>query len=309
MRTAVFLAALALSLAAGHTTARADASRAWAAAKAGLPADARFVIGFDVAALQKTQLFATFYPKLHDAPDAAKILDAIKDICKLDPAVVVSGMVVGMSSDQSEGAAYLALSRLDRTKLSSCLQQVVQAGHKDAKVTVKQEGDLSVITKGSDTAYVGWVGKDVVVVSLHAEDKAMLAKWMGGKGALGKSDVGKALAQVNTAAPVWGAGLGEKELEPGIKLTGGFGAITYAKGNVSADVHAMMGGADQASKFAASATQQLEQLRQVPQVPAALAALAKAVTIVAEKDQIRIKASLPEADLIGALSGALGAGF
>src|SRR5690349_17886579 len=100
MRTAGILAALALSIAALHGQARADTSRAWAAAKAGLPADAQVVIGIDVATVQKTQLFATFYPKLRDQPEFAKVLDAIKDGCKIDPLAVIQGVVVALSGSQ-----------------------------------------------------------------------------------------------------------------------------------------------------------------------------------------------------------------
>lgn len=57
MRTAGILAALALStaaLSALHGQARADTARAWAAAKAGLPADTKIVVGVDIAADRKS---------------------------------------------------------------------------------------------------------------------------------------------------------------------------------------------------------------------------------------------------------------
>ena len=104
MRTAGILAALALSIAALHGQARGDAARAWAAARAGLPADTKVVIGVDVATVQKTQLFATFYPKLHDQPDIASLLDAIKDGCKLDPLA---------HSDVARGTTVVKPPRLD----------------------------------------------------------------------------------------------------------------------------------------------------------------------------------------------------
>ena len=251
MRTAGILAALALSIAALHGQARADASRAWAAAKAGLPADAKVVLGVDVAAVQKTQLFATFYPKLHDQPDVAKVLDAIKDGCKIDPLTVIQGIVFASSGERDDGALYVAVSGIDRTRLSSCLQTTAQAaaphaeagdkpGDKPAdppaKVTIKQAGNITEVSRGSESGFFGWVGKDVLVVSFHATDKPSLVKWMGGKGALVKSDLGKTLARVNTAAAVWGAGTGTKELQPGMTARGGYGAVTFAKGQLSADI-------------------------------------------------------------------------
>lgn len=306
MRTGI-LAAIALSTAAvaapGH--ARADVARAWAAAKAGLPADTKLMVGIDIAAIRQTQLFATYYPKLHDKPDAAKVLDAIKDGCKVDPAGLVQGIVFGGTDGDQDGAMYVAINGTDRAKLSSCLQAAVQADDKDAKVSVKQNGNITEVTRGSDTLYFGWIGKDVLVAPFRAKEKAALTKWMGGKGALAKSDLGKLLAKVNTAATLWAVGLGAKEIQPGIDARGGYGAVTYAKGTVNADLHAMLVSPEQATSLANLANQQLDQARNGP-MPAEFAALIKAITITAAQDEVRVKASMTEKDVMGALAIALG---
>lgn len=319
MRTAGLLAALALSIAALHGQARADASRAWAAARAGLPADTKVVIGVDVAAVQKTQLFATFYPKLHDQPDIAKVLDAIKNGCKLDPLAVIQGIVFASSGERDDGALYVAVSGIDRTRLGSCLQTTAQAaaphaeagdkpGDKPAepaKVTLKQAGNITEINSGSESGYFGWVGKDVLVVALHATDKPSLVKWMGGKGALARSDLGKTLARVNTAAAVWAAGTGAKELQPGMTTRGGYAAVTYAKGQVSADIHAVMENAGQAGSASIMANQQLSLLKATGQVPLELAPVVQAITVSADHDEVRVKASVAEKDVLGAVTFAI----
>jgi hypothetical protein len=315
MRTAGILAALALSIAALHGQARADASRAWAAAKAGLPADAQVVIGIDVATVQKTQLFATFYPKLRDQPEFAKVLDAIKDGCKIDPLAVIQGVVVALSRSQDDGVLYFALSGIDRTRLSSCLQTTAQtaalapeAGDKPAKVTVKQDGNLTVVNRGDQTGYFGWIGKDVLVVTLHATDKASLTRWIGGKGALAGSDVGKNLARVNTRAAVWGSATGTREVQPGMTTRGGYGAVTYAKGQLSVDFHAVMQDAGQAGAASMKANQQLSQvglLKATGQLPLELVTVLQAITVSADNDEVRIKASVAEKDLLGAITFAL----
>ncbi|HEX3765683.1 MAG TPA: hypothetical protein VHW23_43605 [Kofleriaceae bacterium] len=311
-RTAGILAALALSTAAVHGQARADATRAWAAAKAGLPAEARAVIGIDVATVQKTQLFATFYPKLHDQPEFAKVLDAIKNGCKIDPLAVVQGLVVALSDDKDDGVMYLALSGIDRTRLSSCLQSTAQAsaptpaaGDKPAKVTVKQDGNLTEVNRGDETGYFGWVGKDVVVVTLRATDKASLTKWMGGKGAFAKSDIGKTLAKVNPQAAVWGAGTGNRELQPGMVAKGGYGAVNYAKGQLQADVHVKMESAAQAGSASIMVNQQLNLAKSTGQVPAELAPVVQAIAVSAENDEIRMKASVAEKDVLAAITFAM----
>src|SRR3954466_2762200 len=179
MRTAGILAVLALSTAAVPGQARADTSRAWPAAKAGLPADTRVVVGVDVTTIQKTQLFATFYPKLHDQPEVARVLDAVKTGCKIDPLAVIQGVVVALTADHDDGVLYVALSGVDRNKLASCLSSAAQAGDKPAKVAIKQTGNITEVSrpgpdgkdgkdgKDSETGYFGWVGSNVLVVALH----------------------------------------------------------------------------------------------------------------------------------------------
>lgn len=324
MRTAGILAALALSTAALHGQARADVARAWAAARAGLPADTKVVIGVDVAVVQKTQLFATFYPKLHDQPDVAKVLDAIKTGCKIDPLAVIQGIVIASSGEHEDGALYLAVSGVDRNKLSSCLQITAQAAappaeagdkpgdktadkpgdkmaDKTAKVTIKQAGNITEVNRGGESGYFGWVGKDVLVVTLHATDKASLVKWMGGKGALAKSDVGKTLARVNTGAAMWGAGIGTREVQPGMTAKAGYGALSYARGQLSADIHAVMENAGQAGSASMTVNQQLGLLKASGQIPLEVAPVVQAITVAADNDEVRIKASVAEKDLLGAI--------
>jgi hypothetical protein len=308
MRTAGILAALALSIAALHGQARADAARAWAAARAGLPADTKVVIGVDVATVQKTQLFTEFYPKLRDQPNIASLLDAIKDGCKIDPLAVIQGIVFASSSDHDDGVMYLAVSGIDRTRLSSCLQ-TAQAGDKEAKVeakvTIKQDGNITEVSRGAATGYVGWVGKDVVVRTLHATDKPSLVKWMSGKGALARSDAGKALARVNTAAAMWAAAIEVRELQPGMTAKGAYGAVTYAKGQLSADLHVVMQDAGQAGAASMMANQQLNQinlLKITGQVPPEIVAVVQGITVSTDNDEVRIKASVAEKDMLDAIA-------
>lgn len=304
MRTVAIVAAAALfSAAAG--SARAD-GRAWAAARAGLPADTKLVIAIDVVAAQKTQLFATYYPKLRDKPEAAKVLDAIKDGCKLDPLAVIGSVVVASSADDEDAVVYVAMTGLDRTKASSCLQTMARTENKDAKVAIKHTGNVTEVAKaGGDTVYFGWVGKDVVVVPTKNKDKAAVARWTGGKGAFGKSDLGKTVAKLNTSATVWGAGNGSKELQPGITAKGGYGTLIAGNGTIAADIHAVLENPEQASNMATMANQQLDQAKNGPGLPPEFASLLKATTVTADKDEVRIKANVAEKDVMGAIAFAM----
>jgi hypothetical protein len=306
MRTAGILAAAALSLTSLH--ARADVAKAWSAARAGLPADAKVVLAIDFAALQKTQVFAQVWPKLLEKFDAAKVLDAMKADCKLDPMAVVQGAVIAMADGQREGAAYVALTAPDKGKIAACLQREMEKhGDKDAKVSVKQDGNITQVTNGSDSMFLGWVAKDIVVVPLVSNDRATVVKWMSGKGALAKTSVGKTLARINTSAALWGAGEGNDEFQPGVTVKGGYGSVSFAKGHVDANLHATAGNAAQAKTMADSTQQQLDGVRKNPLLPPSFGLMLQAVTIATVNDEVVIKASVVENDLVGALSLALGA--
>jgi hypothetical protein len=304
MRTVRLLAAVTLSFVSFVSPgARAD-SKAWSAAKAGMPADAKLVIGIDLAALQKTQLFAKLWPTLTSKMGATQVLDMMKTTCQIDPLAVVQAIVIGMTENQEEGAGYIAVSGLDKAKLVSCLQRTVKSTAD--KIAVKQDGNITQVTDGKDSMFLGWVSKDVVVVPLHTPDKTKLAKWMAGKGALAKTGVGKQLAKVNTSAAIWGAGEGTKEAQPGVVVKGGYGAVTFNKGSLSADVHAKLETAAQAATLAGDANKKLDDTRQAALVPAAITTLLKAVTIAAVDDEVVLKANLLESDVVNALSLALG---
>lgn len=306
MRTVGLLVVAALSFV--PLRAGADASKAWTAAKANLPADARIVVGVDFVAIQKTQLFTTYYPKLRDKPEVGKVLDVMKDSCKLDPLTTVQGVVVATAADQDEGAVYLALTGVDRAKLSACLQTAGQAVDKSAKVTIKQDGAITALTEQAGTSYFGWIGKDVVVVATHGKDKAALQKWMSGKGALARSELGKTLAKVNTAAALWGAGQGSKELQPGMTAIGGYGSVGFANGTYDVEVRGIMATAAQATSMVTTANQQLAEAKKGTALPAPVVSLLKSVTIAAAKDEVLVKASLPEKELMGVVAMAMAMG-
>jgi hypothetical protein len=310
MRTVGILVAVGLSVV--SVQARADAARAWTAAKAGLPADAKVVIGVDFGAIQKTQLFTTYYPKLRDKPEVSKILESMKTICKLDPLTTVQGVVVASAGENDEGAVYMSITGVDRAKLSSCLQMAGQAADKNAKVSIVQDGNITALTENTDTSFFGWVGKDVIVVSTRGKDKASLLKWMNGKGGLAKSELGKRLAKVNTAAPLWGAGEGSKEIQPGVTTRGAYGTVSFANGNVNADVHGVMASAAQATTMATTANKQLADVKRGAGIPPAIVTLLKAITVSAAKDEVVVKANVVEKDLMMvlafAMNGMAGAG-
>jgi hypothetical protein len=304
MRIAGVLA-VALSFVSLH--AHAD-NKAWSAAKVGLSANTKVVVGIDVAALRKTQLFATALPKLLEKAGATELFDTVKTVCKLDP-VAITQSIVFAASDDDEGAAYIALGGIDKARLSTCLQLTSQKLAETDKVTVKHDGNVTQVSDGKESFFVGWVGKDILVVALRPEDKAVLARWMGGKGALAKSSVGKRIAKVNTAAAVWGAGEVTQEVQPGVTAKAGYGAIALAKGTLDADLHAVLENAAQAATLASASKQQLDEAKQAIFMPPAVSAVLKTIAITTVNDEVVVKAIVAESDLVSALNLAITMGL
>jgi hypothetical protein len=101
---------------------------------------------------------------------------------------------------------------------------------------------------------------------------------------------------------VWGAGEETKEIEQGVTVKGGYGAVKFAKGSVDADVHAVLEDAAQATRMAASANKQLDEARQGSQLPPMISGMLKTVTIAAAADEVVIKANVVEKDVMNVLS-------
>ena len=306
MRTPGIVFAVALSLVSLRAHADAGPSKAWTAAKAGLPGDAALVIGVDFAALQKTQVYAALYPRLRDKPRIGKMLEIFKSSCKIDLLPAVQSFVVAGSSDQ-DVVMYVAFNGVERTKLTSCLQIAGKQEAKGARFSIKQDGDVTQITESDGTSFLGWAGKDVLVIAGQGTDRAALARWMGGHGALARSELGKFVAKVDTSAAMWGAGRVGNEVAPGLTVKTAYGAVKFASARFDADIHAMAPSSSQAAAMAELANQKIAAASHDPQTPPQLTAILKGVQVAAAADELVIKARLSEADLMGVLAPVMGA--
>jgi hypothetical protein len=298
-------AAAAAALCAIPGRAGADAARAWAAAKDNLPAQAALVIGADLTAITKSQLFNQMLPlALSRDPDARKIFETIKTSCKIDPLTAVQGVVYATDADRKQGAIYLSLGGgLDQAKLASCFEEVAKAsGAKDPKLTVKKAGAITEIATDKGKAYVSWIGTDVLVVPSDVHDKAALEKWIGQKGGFARSPVAKLSASANTRSAVWGASAIAKDLEPGVHMKTAYGALTVANGNLAIELHTTLDNAKVAADAVAKANAQVAQVAGAGQLPPGLKTMLQQITIKASGADVTVKASVPEAELAGLLS-------
>jgi hypothetical protein len=287
--------------------AEADAARAWAAAKDNLPAAASTVIVADLGAITKSALFGQLLPlALAQQADARKGLDLVKSTCKIDPLAAIQGLVIARDPDGGQGAVYLQLGAgLDQAKLTKCLEDIAKAsGVKDAKLAVKKTGAITEIATDKDKAYVSWIGNDVVVVPFDVRSRAQLEKWIGQKGALARSPVGKLLAAANTKGTVWGASSLTKQLDAGINMKGAHGALTVAGGNLALEMHVMLDSAKAATEAVAKANAQIAQV-QAGKLPPNVAAMLKQVSVKATGPEVTIKATVPENEVLSLMSLAM----
>src|ERR1041385_6322331 len=204
--------------------AGAETSRAGAAAGDNLPADTAIVMNVNVASLAKSQIVSQMLPMMLAADqDAKKTFDLLKSECGLDPFRAMQSVLIGTDAAQQHGVAYIALAGIDRPKLTACITSVAKAMTKQP-VSMKSDGNISEITIDTRTVYVGWISNDVVVVPLKDND----------------------------GAAIWGATTVSKQLTDATMKVG-YASITYANGNLSADVHAQLENAKQASALVTQA--------------------------------------------------------
>lgn len=301
MRIAGLFVATALVVAIGVAPARAE-NKAWAAAKAGLPSDTKAVVGLDIATIRKSQLFLQWYPKLIAKQDAASAIAAMKAACNIEPTQALQSAVIALGPEPEDGAVYLALANLDRAKVSSCLATAVANGDKSVKVSVKNDGNVTEVTKGESTTYFGWIGKDIVVLPYKSSDKASIAKWSANKGAFARSEAARLLGKTSTSGVIWFAGEKPKSADLGAEIRTGYGVIKYGGMIYDADLHGQMATADAAAAFVTATRAQLDQGKKLAVVSPQLNAVLNAILISNADADVVIKAKVGESDLLGVLA-------
>ncbi len=283
--------------------ARADVARAWPAARDNLPSGTSVLIGVNLTTITKSALFSTMFPLLLDRqPDAKRGLELIKSTCDIDPLTAIQSVVVGTDAAQSQGAIYIAVSGIDQAKITSCIEHAARAsGVGDAKLTVTKDGAITELAVDKDKAYIGWIGTDVLVISLDIKDKAQLQRWMGNKGGFATSEVARASKKVDTAAAAWGVSSVSRDVE-GMQMTLGYGALTVANGDLGIDLHVAVATAKEAAAAVEKANKDLAGISTGGEMSPDLVAILKKVRVTAKGDQVVIKATIAEKQLMALLA-------
>lgn len=287
------------------TPLRADANvgKAWAAAKANVPAETSVLVGIDMTAVQQSQLFSMAFPKLlAKQSDLKEGLELIETTCTIDPLTAITGLVVATAKDTDEGAVYVSVKGIDEAKIVRCLEAIaVKQKAKDPKVVVtRDKGGITEMAMGSDKVFIKWIGKDVLVFPIDVDSKDQLHKWAGTRKGLARAPVGKAAGKVDARAAVFAITASEEDLD-GVKMKLGYGSVSTLKGQLTAKLNIVVASAADAKKVAEKATTELAGAANGGGMPANLKALVQAVRVTSAGDEVLVRATVPEKELASVL--------
>ena len=291
---------LIAALVAAPTLASAGPSKAWTAAKKVHP-EAPILAGVDVASAKSSEAFKKFYPLLlQKKPEAKDILERLQKECAFDPFVAINSVVavIDDSSGDNKGGFYIALNGWDAAKVGACAQKIAKTEKKEIKVgkVVKGVQELEMVGK-TDRMYLGWIGKNVLVVATDPMIKSSVEAMLAGKGA---GETNKLANKIDTGATVWMAVIKKQTVQPGIDMNAVYGTVKLANGQMSADARVLTGGKDQATKLAGMFNTELPKM--AGSLPPAAQSLVKAMKMTANDAEIQATTSAPEKDLIDLLT-------
>jgi hypothetical protein len=304
-----FSCALGVAVCLVGSRAEADVSKAMAAAKDNLPADTQVVVAIDVAAIYKSPLFQKAFDALKSVErDFGEGHALIKGACGWDPLSVIEGIVIGADPKNDVGMAFIQLS-IDRTKATKCLESALAAISKDkgGKMTVKQDGNYTVASKGDgkrDSAYFPWVGSNVVAVSFKPDRKDKVDAWFGQK-TFAKAAVAAMIGKLDGKAVFAGAyaSADGKPLEATfMPITKAYGNFTAAGGKLSGSIVATATDAKAASALAGELTKELQKDMQRDRTPPTVKKIMGAIKIAAAGSELTISGATTEKDLGEALT-------
>jgi len=311
------LGTVALVAAALLTSERAHAQKgsfgpgggkAWAAAQNVLPGSVTIVVGANVAALKGTTVFSqVVQPLINKERDAKEGIDLVKSSCNIDVTAAVTDIVVAIDPKEN-GAIFLGVTGVDEAKVTACLQAVAAKKDAKAKITAARTGNVVEYsaTGENDKLYVAWLAADVLVMATEPTDKKLLGKMIGGKGALGKSDVGKSIKATNTSAVVWAAVKQKESLGKGnATMKMAYGAIDLKAGTVSADVHVVVDSAAAATKAVGEFNKAAVEMQKDPKsagIPQELANVLKSLKVSNKGADLNVTASMSEKELLGLIN-------
>ncbi|RMH44455.1 MAG: hypothetical protein D6689_02245 [Deltaproteobacteria bacterium] len=273
-----------------------------------VPADARAVIGVDVAALAASPAAtAAVRALLARDPALARRTRALLDACHLVPARDVRRLWLATGPNPQQ-ALLVAAGALDAEALPRCVTEAVAAADGTVSATPGPPKVWASVPRAGPAVYFAFSAPDTVVAST---DEAWLrAALAPGPKASTAADLAPLLARVDRGAAVWAAG----RVPSGVggrlpALTGGAVRAPptamyfefHVKAGVDARLSAVMATAADAAAAARFARAQLRVLEVVAQ-GAALGGVVAKVRAAADGDTVTLRMALSDDELRDAVS-------
>ncbi len=291
---------LVAALVVAPSLAVAGSSKAWNAAKK-VHVDAPIIAGIDIGSAKSSESFKKFFPLLlQKKPEAKDALARLQKECSFDPFVAVNSVVavIDNTSGDNKGAFYIALNGWDAAKLGACAQKIAKSENKELKLGAIKKGiqELEMVGK-ADKAYLGWIGKDVLVFATDPTDRAFVESMLAGKGA---GQASRLARKLDTAATVWMSVIQAQSIQKGIDMKAVFGTVKVAKGNFAADVRVVVGDKQQAADLVTAFNTELPKVQGT--LPEAAQTLAKSMKIKATGPEVQATANAPEKQVLELLT-------
>ncbi|MFO0549819.1 MAG: hypothetical protein U0271_15610 [Polyangiaceae bacterium] len=308
MKRLVWLAAPAVFLFA--SAAAAAPTKSFTAASANLPGDTQLVGTSSIKTVRSTKVFQSLFPQLLKSErDLNEANDKITKLCGIDAVKAIDDVTIGVGKGDEAGI-YVAMNGVSESKLVDCITKLA----KDEKevITSSKSGNITELKsdKSKKSVFFGWLTGDVLVVTSDPNNKALLEKEMGGKGALAKSTVGARLSRLSSDAAI--SVVFDKELPmDGMKIKSGELTVTVSGGNATLNASFEMGSKKEAEDVAKFLNDLLNQSG-MKKPPASVQKVAKTLSAKASNAEVKVTATAAESDIISAfndlLNGSSGAG-
>lgn len=290
-------------VAAVSSSAGADVSKAWQAAKDNLPDTIPAIGAVDVAAVVKQPAFGKLLALVKKEDRGVREgIELVKSACNLDLTQVVDGVVVAGDPDGKDDDIMVFLQlKIDRPKASTCLEAMLRTVEKRKQVTVQQTGKFTEASVGDETAYFAWVDKAVVAFNVEPIKKARLERFVGKQG-LAKSPVGSLFGKLDPKAAAFGAIKLAKPLDRDLPFTQVYGNATLTNTTLAGAIVGTATDTAAAGKFVTEAKRELIKLALRDKLPAIAKKLVTAVTLNAVGAEVTLKGSAATGDLVEAIT-------
>jgi hypothetical protein len=283
--------------------ARANVSKAWAAAKANLPATTGFVVAIDVARIARTPSFTRFYNAARsDERDLEEIDSALRDHCKLELPEAIEGLVVAgnLANKGKDLVMYFQLA-VDRKKASACLASLL-AMKANRKTSVAQQGIYTIGRSRGDRIYFAWVAPRVVAMSVDPENKKWLDAWIGKRG-FARSPVAKLAGKLDTSGIAFGAfSNGGKPLDAWVPVVAGHGGVGLKRGTLSGSATFVTADSKTATSMVGELEQELGRAMKKKRTPPVVKRVLSGVTVTGRGNGFTIRGTAKERDFADALA-------